>query len=68
MELVIEARPGAAGLMELRDLADFEVRNRMLGVPGVAAVEVLGGHLRQFQVQLDPERMAALKVTSSAKA
>lgn len=63
MELVIEAAPGTAGLMELRDLADFEVRNRMLGVPGVAAVEVLGGHLRQFQVQLDPERMAALGVT-----
>ncbi|HYG64013.1 MAG TPA: efflux RND transporter permease subunit [Thermoanaerobaculia bacterium] len=63
MELVIEAEPGAAGLMELRDLADYEVRNRLLGVPGVAAVEVLGGHLRQFQVQLDPERMAALGVT-----
>jgi cobalt-zinc-cadmium resistance protein CzcA len=63
IELVIEAAPGTAGLMELRDLADFEVRNRLLGVPGVAAVEVLGGHLRQFQVQLDPERMAALGVT-----
>jgi cobalt-zinc-cadmium resistance protein CzcA len=63
MELVIEAAPGTAGLMELRDLADFEVRNRLLGVPGVAAVEVLGGHLRQFQVQLDPERMAALGIT-----
>jgi cobalt-zinc-cadmium resistance protein CzcA len=63
MELVIEAKPGTAGLMELRDLSDFEVRNRLLGVPGVAAVEVLGGHLRQFQVQLDPERMAALRVT-----
>src|SRR6185295_531889 len=63
IELVIEAKPGTAGLMELRDLADFEVRNRLLGVPGVAAVEVLGGHLRQFQVQLDPERMAALGVT-----
>ncbi|HEV8578131.1 MAG TPA: efflux RND transporter permease subunit, partial [Thermoanaerobaculia bacterium] len=63
MELVIEADAGAAGLMELRDLADFEVRNRLLGVPGVAAVEVMGGHLRQFQVQLDPERMAALGVT-----
>ncbi len=49
--------------MELRDLAEFEVRNRLLGVPGVAAVEVMGGHLRQFQVQLDPERMAALGVT-----
>lgn len=63
MELVIEAEPGTAGLMELRDLGDYEVRNRLLGVPGVAAVEVLGGHLRQFQVQLDPERMAALGVT-----
>jgi cobalt-zinc-cadmium resistance protein CzcA len=59
MELVVEAEPGSAGLMELRDLAEFEVRNRLLGVPGVAAVEVMGGHLRQFQVQLDPERMAA---------
>lgn len=63
MELVIEAEPGTAGLMELRDLAEFEVRNRLLGVPGVAAVEVLGGHLREFQVQLDPERMAALGIT-----
>ena len=63
VEIVIEAEPGTAGLMELRDLADYEIRNRLLGVPGVAAVEVLGGHLRQFQVQLDPERMAALGVT-----
>jgi cobalt-zinc-cadmium resistance protein CzcA len=63
VEIVLEAEPGTAGLMELRDLADYEVRNRLSGVPGVAAVEVLGGHLRQFQVQLDPERMAALGVT-----
>jgi heavy metal efflux system protein len=63
VEIVLEAEPGTAGLMELRDLADYEVRNRLLGVPGVAAVEVLGGHLRQFQVQLDPSRMAALGVT-----
>jgi heavy metal efflux system protein len=63
MEIVLEAEPGTAGLMELRDLAEYELRNRLLGVPGVAAVEVLGGHLRQFQVQLDPARMAALGVT-----
>jgi heavy metal efflux system protein len=63
MEVVLEAKPGTAGLMELRDLADYELRNRLLGVPGVAAVEVLGGHLRQFQVQLDPDRMAALGVS-----
>lgn len=63
MEIVLEADPGTAGLMELRDLAEYELKNRLLSVPGVAAVEVLGGHLRQFQVQLDPDRMAALGVT-----
>jgi heavy metal efflux system protein len=62
-EFTLEADPGAADLMTLRDLAEFEVSNRLLAVPGVAAVERLGGYLRQFQVQLDPERMAARLVS-----
>jgi cobalt-zinc-cadmium resistance protein CzcA len=62
-EFTLEAEPGTADLMTLRDLAEFDVRNRLLAVPGVAAVEVLGGHLRQFQVQLDTDRMAARAVT-----
>jgi heavy metal efflux system protein len=62
-ELTLEADAGALDLMALRDLADFEVRTRLLAVPGVAAVETLGGHLRQFQVQLDPDRMSARGVT-----
>jgi cobalt-zinc-cadmium resistance protein CzcA len=62
-ELTLEAEPGVADLMALRDLAEFDLRNRLLAVPGVAAVERLGGYLRQFQAQLDPERMAARGVT-----
>ncbi len=62
-ELTLEADDGAADLMTLRDLAEVEVRNRLLAVPGVAAVEILGGYLRQFQVQIDPERMAARDVS-----
>src|SRR5438132_8443849 len=62
-ELTLEAEPGVADLMTLRDLAEFEVKNRLLAVPGVAAVERLGGYLRQFQVQLDPERMSARRVS-----
>ena len=62
-EFTLEADAGAADLMTLRDLAEFEVKNRLLAVPGVAAVERLGGYLRQFQVQLDPERMSARRVT-----
>jgi len=63
VEFTLEAEPGAVDLMALRDLAEFEVRNRLLAVAGVAAVERLGGYLRQFQVQIDPDRMSARGVT-----
>jgi cobalt-zinc-cadmium resistance protein CzcA len=59
LEFTLEAEAGKVDLMTLRDLAEFEVKNRLLAVPGVAAVERLGGYLRQFQVLLDPERLAA---------
>ncbi len=62
-EFTLEAKPGTADPMVLRDLAEFEVRNRLLAVPGVASIERLGGYLRQFQVQLDPERMSARGIT-----
>lgn len=62
-EFTLEAETGSADPMKLRDLAEFDVRNRLLAIPGVAAVEILGGYLRQFQVQLDPDRMSARGVT-----
>jgi cobalt-zinc-cadmium resistance protein CzcA len=62
-EFTLEADPGAADLMTLRDLAEFDVNNRLLAVPGVATVERLGGYLRQFQIQIDPERMSARVVS-----
>lgn len=63
MEIVLEADPGSADLMLLRDLAELEVHNRLIAVPGVAAVERLGGYLRQFRIEIDPERMAARGIT-----
>jgi heavy metal efflux system protein len=63
MELSLEAEPGKADLMTLRDLAEFELRNRLLAVAGVSAVERLGGYLRQFQVQIDPDRLVARGVS-----
>jgi len=63
LEFTLEAQTGAVDLMTLRDLAEFEIKNRLLAVPGVAAVERLGGYLRQFQIQIDPTRMSARNVT-----
>lgn len=49
--------------MQLRTFADWVVRPRILAVPGMANVTVYGGEVRQIQVQLRPDRMAALSVS-----
>ena len=45
--------------MELRALADFTLRPRLLIVPGVARVNVFGGDVRQLQVQVHPQALIA---------
>ena len=45
--------------MELRTFADWTLRPHLLGVPGVAKVEVFGGEVRQLQVQVSPDRLVA---------
>jgi cobalt-zinc-cadmium resistance protein CzcA len=65
MELTLSATSGQLDLMSLRELAEFELKNRFLACPGVAAVERLGGYLRQLQVQFDPDRMVARGVSLS---
>src|ERR671918_1757768 len=44
--------------MELRSLAEWVVRPRLLGLPGVSQVTIIGGELKQFQVVVDPSRLA----------
>ncbi len=49
--------------MELRTLAEFTLRNRLLAVEGVAQVAVMGGVLKQYQVVTNPHRLLAQNVT-----
>ncbi len=46
---------GKRSLMELRTVADWTVRQRLLAVPGVAKVAVFGGETRQVQIQINPD-------------
>jgi CzcA family heavy metal efflux pump len=45
------------GPMELRDIAQWEVRRRLKSLAGVAHVIVMGGDLKQFQVLVNPEKL-----------
>jgi CzcA family heavy metal efflux pump len=49
--------------MQLRDVAQWQVRPRLLGVRGVAQVTLYGGEVRQLQVQADPDALAARGLT-----
>lgn len=56
--LVVGLTSAKRSLMELRTLADWTVKPRLLAVPGVSKVVVFGGEVKQYQVQVDPRRLA----------
>ena len=45
--------------MAMRTFADWTLRPHLLSVPGVASVSVMGGDVRQLQVQVKPDRLRA---------
>src|SRR5215470_19766426 len=44
-------------LMDIRTLVDWTIRPHLLAVEGVAEVNVFGGEVQQWQVQVDPEKL-----------
>ncbi len=58
-QYVLEDTSGRLDLAQLRELQDFTIRPTLQAVSGVAEVASLGGFERQYQIVLDPNRLAA---------
>lgn len=54
---------GTTSPIELRTLADWVVRQRLLTIPGVSQVFAMGGDRMQFQVLVDPDKLLKFGVT-----
>jgi Cu(I)/Ag(I) efflux system membrane protein CusA/SilA len=58
-EYALVDRTGRHDLAELRSIQDWHLRYELQTVPGVAEVASVGGHVRQYQVEVDPNQLAA---------
>jgi CzcA family heavy metal efflux pump len=61
--MLIGLTSDSTSLMELRTLADWTVRPRLLATGGVAQVMVIGGEYKQYQILASPQKMDAYSVT-----
>jgi HME family heavy-metal exporter len=61
--MLIAVASDTASPMELREIADFVMRPRLLTIPGLAQVIPIGGEVRQYRVTPNPMLMRALEVT-----
>jgi CzcA family heavy metal efflux pump len=61
--LIIGLTADSTSMMDLRTLADWTIRPRLLSTGGVAQVAVLGGDVKEFQILLDHGKMKHYGVT-----
>src|SRR5450631_4312780 len=64
-EYAIVDHSGKYSLADLRTLQDWHIRYQLETVPGVAEVATIGGFVRQYQVNVDPEKLRAYGIPLS---
>jgi Cu(I)/Ag(I) efflux system membrane protein CusA/SilA len=64
-EYAIVDKTGRHSLADLRTLQDWNLRYALETVPGVAEVATIGGYVKQYQVQVDPNKLLAYGIPLS---
>jgi copper/silver efflux system protein len=62
-EYALVDRTGKTDLVGLQSLQDWTLRYALQGIPGVAEVASVGGFVKEYQVDVDPNRLAAFHVS-----
>ena len=62
-EYVLEDPTGKHDLAQLRSIQDWYLRYQLQTVPGVAEVASIGGFVKQYQIVVDPNKLAAYGIT-----
>lgn len=60
---VDEKHRGEYDDMELRTIQDWIVRRQLSGIPGIVEINSFGGRLKQYEIAIDPDVLAAMKLT-----
>ena len=61
--LIVGMTADTTSMLDLRTIADWTIRPRLLSTGGVAQVAVLGGDIKEYQVLIHPDRMKYYGVT-----
>ena len=61
--LIVGLTVDSTSMLDLRTMADWTIRPRLLSTRGVAQVAVLGGDIKEYQILIHPERMKHYGVT-----
>ena len=58
MLVALTGKEGGATALEMRELAEYDLRTRLLAIPGIGEVAVIGGRLPEYRIGVDPRRIA----------
>ena len=63
--LIVGLTADSTSMLDLRTLADWTIRPRLLSIGGVAQVSVLGGDIKEYQILIHPQKMKHYGVSLS---
>ena len=63
MLVSMRSKNGATNALDVRTLADWTIRPRLLTIPGIAQVTVIGGGVKQYQALVSPDKLKQYGVT-----